>query len=479
MRAIRIVYFLFTVIGMFLLSCSNDSYDIVGSSCNYLSINDNKGNRELDFLIYHTPVGDFGDIKAEFATRLQRPLDYDVLISAEIDNSLVDTYNKDKSDLAVAIPELVANSLIVSPGSIKAGFYEGIIDSVKIEIPKQMLELLPESRYVAPVKLKALSEDLTTSVDFGVAYLVINTTGDYADFLGSTIIRNSVVNTPIGTFGSINANFNVKPLVVMNDNVEVTLEAAMEQVDSFNRENETDYEAMPEDVANALTITPSVIEANSKESKQSVNVKIPESLAGKLQVGRTFLLPLRLVCSANGKTDRLTKYCYIITRVSESMINDNAKELIGKPFDINVAGKEWSLVSSSNFKENTFGNLFKERNGYFAFDHKDKSAECVFNMGTVRKVTGFTFDKIYGTVVNGITVSLSMDGKTWVELGNTQDRNSVYVNRSDWYVLYGAVNAQYIKVDCSLDLNSQGWQSASWYVNYAALCEFNISIEDE
>lgn len=66
---------------------------------------------------------------------------------------------------------------------------------------------------------------------------------------------------------------------------------------------------------------------------------------------------------------------------------------------------------------------------------------------------------------------LSEDNANWVDLGDVNGKGTYRESwSSQWYVLYGAVNARYVKVEQTLDPSHWGWSYGNypWGASYVS-----------
>lgn len=166
----------------FLLQSCNDeqTYDVVGSSVNKIYINTqewspiNTPKNAFSFSIVHTPVGEFGTVLAKFPVRSTIPMSQSATVVVELDNSLVDAYNKKYGTKCVALPDGVLNinnaTATIAEGASLSG------DSISVSIDSSKLSLLTEKAYLAPIKLISVSESGSEiSSQYNTAYVLVNT----------------------------------------------------------------------------------------------------------------------------------------------------------------------------------------------------------------------------------------------------------------------------------------------------------------
>ncbi len=444
--------------GMGLSSCSSDdTYDVKGNPADLVFLNKTT-QKEFTGVIYHTPVGEFGSAKAYFPAQIQRPVSGDVAVSVVADTSLVSKYNDAHGTSYVSAPADVIGSLKVKNATIKQGEYVSV-DSVEVEVPQESFAKLTAPGYVIPLKLSP--SGAVGSEDHGVAYLVVNTGNNFLKFKSSTA-TTCVVNTPVGVFGGIDVSFTPSALVELGIEATVSLKADMSLVDAYNQANNTQYQPLPDNVANALSVSPTTIPSTSMQSEGDVKVTAPGATAETLALG-SYLVPMRPVVTVNGKQTELDEPVYMIVNVTQTLINDDAKEIIGSE----VPGDEMSCLSADGLNASSF------TTSGWRFTQKQATASCVIDLGSERGITGFLFG---GDVLTATNVEVSVDGNTWTTLGSTTGHKGVSV-RAGWYsytayVLYGAVKGRYVRATMTLNQSYWGWNYIQW--GYCAINKLAI-----
>lgn len=461
---------LLAVAGITLTSCSDDSYDIKGDPNNYVFIYEH-AQRYYDAYVYHTPVGDYGDVKASFPAKIQRPQGGDVIVSAEADTTLVAQYNAtgNNGTVAKSVPASVLRSLVVTPDTIPAGEYE-TKNNVTVEVPNNVLGELTEPLYVLPLRVKA--NGFTSSQDLGTAYLIIETTNDYAEFYGSTTKNCAIVRTPVGVFGEISTSFTARVRTELSVPVTFTLKPDQSLVDAYNSEHGTDYQPLPDNIVNALQIGSTQVDANQVQGNEPITVSVDKSLAQSL-TGKGYVLPLRLVSSANGQSTETDKVCYLIVTTEESLINDNATEILGTIVEDH---DDWSCVSADIFNPDDFQEAFNTDwgGGWAPTQSRVSSGQVVVDFGDTHKVSSVMVHMEY--VLNSAKFEVSTDNRNWTEIGSTSGHKTVRDDDyNEWLVLYGGVSARYMRITLNLDKDSWAWQYMRW--GYGSL-NFNCAFDD-
>lgn len=435
------------VAGLGLTACSDDSYDVKGNPDDLVFISKSV-TKNFEGIIYHTPVGDIGSATASFPAQIQRPVDGTVTVGAEPDTSYISRYNETYGTNYVSVPDDVLHNLEVKMATIKAGEYI-TTDSVEVSVKQSDFVKLTEPAYLIPLRVSA--SGAVGSQDQGVAYLVVKTGNDFLGF-DKTSATTGIVNTPVGVFGGISAEFLPKAVVSLGVDMSVTLKADMSLVDAYNTEHKTTYKALPNDVVSALTVEGTTIASTADAASTPIKVSAPNDKAQSLALG-TYLLPMKPVVKANGKEAELDKPVYVVVSVSQSLINDDAKEIVGSE----ISADNFTCTAADGLDVNAFST-----DGW-SFTEKKETAGFTLDLGAEHNITGFL---VGGEAISNYTVEVSTDNATWTGLGNSAGHSGPSV-RAGWYsytayMLYGAVKARYVKVTITPNLGYWGWPYIQW-----------------
>lgn len=294
------------------------------------------------------------------------------------------------------------------------------------------------------------------------------------------VTNGAVVNTPVGIVTSLNTQFIVKSTGKASNDTHVTLGFDNSLVEAYNAANGTNYAAAP-DGAVVLSSTTATIKAGELLSTDTIRASVNEQMAAQLNNPNGYLVPVVIASADNGiRPSSDAAVTYIHLSYSESCINDDATELIGTKMDLETAANEWKLVSSDNFDESTFSNLFSSSSWdrYFGIKEKKPTASCVIDLGKNYNITGFTLSS---NVMTNATVEISSDQQKWTGLGTTADHKAVEEREgwssTKWYVLYAGISARYVRITMDLDQDSYFWEylSYDWGKSYVSLGSFNIT----
>ena len=290
------------------------------------------------------------------------------------------------------------------------------------------------------------------------------------------VTNGTVVNTPVGIITSLNTDIIVKSTGAASADTHVTLGFDNSLVEKYNAANGTKYATAP-DGAIVLSSTTATIKEGKMQSTDTIKATINKQMAAQLNNPNGYLVPVVITAADNGiRPSSNAAVTYIHLTYAESCINDGATELMGTKMDLEKAGSEWKLVSSDNFDESTFNNLFE--GSYFALKEKKETASCVIDMGKNYNISGFTVSSI---VMKSATVEVSTDQQKWTSLGSTAGHKPVSISEgwdyTNWYVLYAGIAARYVRITLTLDLDSYYWSylNYGWGKRYVSLRGFNIT----
>lgn len=448
-----------------LTGCSDDeAFDVEGEASNLIYV-DQAVAKVAECTVYHTPVGSFGDVTANIKTKLQYASADSITISATPDTSLVSVYNKEYNGVATTVPASVLTAIQVEKTGVKAGANVASAP-LQVTIPAEACARLTEPEYVVPLRLAAVKEGnldterpVAASKEMGVYYLAIHTTNDMVYLSGSNSAKCAIVRTPVGVFGEVKADYNVGLHFELNSDVKVSATVDNSLVDTYNTENGKNYKALPSNVAGALEVTAATVAAGSKSAQ--MHVELPTEL-GQSLTEPGYVAPLRLVAEyANGTKVTLdSQVAYLVVTTEESLIQDKPTELLGTAVsDISA----WKCIAAVNYNKDEL----KLSNWKFSQMNID-NASFVVDFGAVHKVGAF---KINCYPMQSYRFYLSEDNANWVDLGDVNGKDTYYEDWSNqWYVLYGAVKARYVKVEQTLDATHWGWGygNYSWGAGYVS-----------
>lgn len=448
-----------------LTGCSDDEvYDVDGSNNNLIYI-DQSVAKVTECTVYHTPVGSYGDITANVKTKLQYASADSITISAAPDTSMVSVYNKEYHAAATTVPADVLAAIQLEKTGVAAGANVAS-EPLRVTIPAEACARLSEPEYVVPLRLSAVKEGtldtdrpVVASEEMGVYYLAIHSTNDMVYLSGSNSVNCGIVRTPVGIFGEVKADFNVGLHFQLDSEVKVSATVDNSLIDAYNAEHNKNYKALPANVAGAIEVTAATVAAG--EVNGSLHVALPTDL-GRTLTEAGYVAPLRLVAEyANGTKVTLdSQVAYLVVTTEESLIQDEPTALLGTAVsDISA----WKCISAVNYNKDEL----KLSTWKFSQMNID-NASFVVDFGAVHKVGAFKYSCTPG---KSFRFYLSEDNANWVDLGDVNGKDTYYEDWSNqWYVLYGAVKARYVKVEQTLDASHWGWGygNYSWGASYVS-----------
>ena len=194
-------------------SCKKDeAYDITGDAgTKFFTNNESPGNAPVNSINYNavnypdaagsgllnlsTTVP--GTIK--FPVFSTKPVGEDVVIGAELDNSLIAEYNAANNTNYVAFPAGVLNNTSGLMAHLPKGATRSV-DSLSITADLTKLNTLTEKAYMAPVKLTTVSSPaagvITTNKTSKVAYIVVNVEQRKIKYLAAAAEAQGALVTP-------------------------------------------------------------------------------------------------------------------------------------------------------------------------------------------------------------------------------------------------------------------------------------------
>ncbi|MCH4148555.1 MAG: DUF1735 domain-containing protein [Prevotella sp.] len=464
-----------------LTSCSDndEGYDIDGDANNLIYI-DQTLSKTTTCTVYHTPVGEFGEVLADINAKIQYSTQDSVTVSAVVDTTLVSTYNSENNTTYASLPASALSAVQVKASGISAGAYSTNAP-VEVSLPNEYCASLTAPYYVVPVRLimgnlggSASGRNIASSKTMAIHYIIIQTTSDLAYFDGTTTQNCSIVRTPVGVFGGISGNFNVSLHHAIEGDMKVTAVADNSLIDKYNSEKGTSYIALPASVTSAMTITPGTITSGKTAADPTISVSVPNDVA-KALTEPGYILPLRLqVTYSNGTTQTVeNSVAYLVVTTRESLINDDAEGLLGTACSDEV-GKTWKCIGTDAFNASGFSGLFtgSSWSRKWALTTDNSTGYFIVDLGAVHKISAFN---ISSYVLKNFTVSVSTDGSTYTELGNTDGHSTIYDdNWNAWYVLYAGVPGRYVKVNLNFDTSSWAWS----YSYYKTIRAFKLAFND-
>ena len=448
-----------------LTGCSEDeTYDVYGEKTNRVYVDPTQSN-VTECTVYKTPIGLCGDALTNVHVRMQYPAQQSVKVSGVADMSLVAEYNEQNSTEYAALPDAAVKALEIAPAELEAG--KNTAD-LQVSLPTEARISLTESDYVLPIRIanpggKDDGREISTLDDKSTAYLIIHTSDEeIASLTGSKSVDCNIINTPVGVFGGVDSKFTVALKASIYTDVQLSAEIDNSLIAAYNEENGTSYEALPSDFASALKINAATI----KPGELSGDVAVTMDSEKAKQLNGSYIIPMRIAITYSDGTKKVfDEPVYTTIGVKETLINSNPSELVGSDGD----HSEWKCIEATNFDKESFTTYQWKPSA-----KNISEGSYIIDFGTVHKVTGFQNVKAssWGNVITSYRIYVSEDNSNWVDLGSTDGCNTVYDdNWNSWYVLYGAVQVRYVKVEVTFNPNASHWRyyDYSWAASYVGV----------
>ena len=453
-------YCMLAVAALSFVSCSSDeSYDVYGNPDNLVYL-DLRGPKTYESKLLSTPVGIFGMAGAFIPVHAQHATSG--MASVEVVDSLVARYNRENKTEYPAFPAEALKALQITP----AQFSNNQKDTIQVSVPEDKFALFTEPTYVLPVKLSTAQGGTVTEIEnYKIAYILVNvsSTDNFISIDGNKTSNCGIVKTPVGTFGSVSAQYGTTIKAAVATDWTSTFEVDNSLVASYNEAHNTEYAALPADALAALEITSNVIAKGQTSSTANIKVSLPDNIAQALD--KSYIIPLRLKTTYDGKTyQEEDDVVYILIDISTSLVNKGAARSAIPGQEIPVANMaSWTITSGS------IGDVAD--NDTESGSGIDSNTPFVIDMQEVKNVGGIGLQGLYANYgvswfgINSCKLELSVDGNEWTNAGTTTyDEMSSDNNGYQYFVLYGAVQARYIRLTLSA--------RSSWYGGLAELRVF-------
>lgn len=217
------------VVATVLLSCANsDSYDIKGDpTVRFFTNNPSPGNspqNAINYSIVNIPnTAGSGSLNLsttipatiKFPVLATRPISQDVVIGAELDNSLIATYNAAHNTNYAAFPADIFNT-----NGLVAHLLKGTstsADSITIAANLTGINTLTEKAYLAPIRLTSVSDpvvgEITSNSTAQVVYIVGTVEQRRIKYLA---VATDALGSLLTSRTSWVATFNPLPTIVGN-----------------------------------------------------------------------------------------------------------------------------------------------------------------------------------------------------------------------------------------------------------------------
>jgi hypothetical protein len=433
------------------VSCSSDeSYDVYGNPDNLVYL-DLRGPKTYESKLLSTPVGIFGMAGAFIPVHAQHATSG--MASVEVVDSLVARYNRENKTEYPAFPAEALKALEITP----AHFADNQKDTIQVNVPEDKFALFTEPTYVLPLVLSDVQGGVATEIeDYKIAYVLVNvsSTEDFISITGDKTVNCGIVKTPVGVFGGVSASFGASIKAAVATDWNNTLEVDNSLIAAYNEKNGTEYSALPENVLSSLQITPNVIAKGQTSSTADIKVSLPDDIAQALD--KSYIIPLRLKTTYGDKTyQEDNDVAYILIDISTSLVNKGAARSAIPGEEIPVANMGTWTINPGSIGD------FADNNSESGSDI-DSNTPFVIDMQAVKNVGGIGLQGMYANYylsyygINSCKLELSEDGNEWTNAGTASyDEMSSDSNGYQYFVLYGAVPARYIRL--TLESRSSWW----------------------
>lgn len=198
-----------------IVSCKKDkNYDVKGDTqTRFYTNNETSGDAPVNSKVYavvnYPNVAGSGLInlsttvpaKIQFPVFSTKPVGQNVTITAELDNSLIATYNAAKGTSYAAFPAGVLKTDVLA-AQIASGETRSM-DSITIETDAALLNTLTEKAYMAPIRLKSASNGsgTITTTESAITYIVVNMELRRIKYLATAAEAQGALITPRTAWG--------------------------------------------------------------------------------------------------------------------------------------------------------------------------------------------------------------------------------------------------------------------------------------
>lgn len=283
----------------------------------------------------------------------------------------------------------------------------------------------------------------------------------------------TVVQTPVGAFGSMEVKFNAKTNKPGAD-IKVTFDIDNSLVEAYNTENGTSYAALPEGAVTILNPTVN-IPAGQCESLDSATVLLTEddAVLATLTNKAGYVIPVVIKDAAGAQlATSVPTTNYLVINVIEKVIDEGATA-DNRKGQLVAERSGWSVSPLA-------GTSLSDGDGSAWFDGDDSNSATfssesdevgvIIDLGRVYNFDGMSASYkmwgyySYGSFTHGMKIYISSDNSQWVECG-ALDLGSSWSN-ADFVGFYGAMPARYIKLI--------GVRTNDWYDPEIQCADFNI-----
>lgn len=287
------------------------------------------------------------------------------------------------------------------------------------------------------------------------------------DFPGDTVNRVYVrpytgdgfvfMHTPVLSMSSLNYKMPVYVTRVSNEDITVSLAVDNSLVELYNMVNNTEYEAVPDDVL-VLENNKVIIPKGSYQSLDSICISANENMISNLRNEKGYLIPIRIMnVEGNGVACSSNLDCvYLIVNT------DNRSEIINKDAkDTDVSGTlvvngriNWNAYLDDAGEVELTGEIPSMFDGDMSTELAISSSNpfyFVIDMQNVYDVTAIYSRYLYygrveqSTFSEGFELEYSLDKAEWKTLGTVSASVGGYFGEKN-IIFYAAVPMRYIRI---------------------------------
>lgn len=276
-------------------SCDDESYDVVGNPNNLVYFNQRGTDGQANFYSFTadwTSVGAVGDlVTLKVPVKTTRPADASMLVSAGVDNGLVETYNQEHGTAYAALSdntvEFIKQSVTVPAGAMISA------DSIEFTIPAENYIPLTERLYLLPVTIASVSGNGVPSTQAGVIWtsVSLNLPGDKkTDASISNLAYWGTYKMDTQEFPSV-YTFTISSESAVQQDETVSLVKDLDLVETYNQKYHTSYTPLPDNADISIEGLNATIEVAKTESTPVV---VTLNSLDNLVEGTTYMLPITM-----------------------------------------------------------------------------------------------------------------------------------------------------------------------------------------
>lgn len=294
MKINKYILGLLAVVGLLgVQSCDDEKYDVKGNPNNLIYFISSATNSVSTFSVDWTSRGAVGDdVIVKLPVKSTRQVENTIMVYAEVDNSLVNSYNAINATSYESFPS-GAYTVVKSAATIESG-QNLSVDSIEISVPAENFIPLDKSTYLLPVRLtKVEGGNAKASVQYNTVYAVVNVSYPDEVKLDVSITNGSNMGTSILDIAELPASytFTVSTNSSVRQDERVTLATDRSLVTYYNTQKNTNYTVLPE---NADITIEGLETTMTWGQKQSSEIKVTLNSNRNLAMGTTYMLPITI-----------------------------------------------------------------------------------------------------------------------------------------------------------------------------------------